>query len=72
MRLESQLEHRGLERGEHGKIAAAGTPVGMDAASVRILRELTGLFGGDGWFGCCAHRLGYLLSVICYSEELTY
>jgi hypothetical protein len=37
MRLETKIEHRGLERGEHGEIAAAGTPVGVDAAAVRVL-----------------------------------
>src|SRR5438552_3940152 len=37
MRLEAELEHRGLQRGEHGEIAAAGTPIGMDAAAVGVL-----------------------------------
>ena len=56
MRLEPEVEHCGLERGEHGEIAATGTPIGMDTAAVRVLRELTRLFGGrDGWFDCGAH-----------------
>src|SRR5713101_4709751 len=46
MRLQLQLEHCGLERGEHREIAAAGTPIRMDPAPVRILGELTGLFRG--------------------------
>src|SRR3989440_5960494 len=36
MRLEAQLEHRGLERGEHGEIAAARTPIWVDAAAVGV------------------------------------
>src|SRR5437588_8066646 len=36
VRLKTQLEHRGLERREHGEIAAAGTPIGMDAAAVGV------------------------------------
>src|SRR2546423_2451350 len=34
MWLEAELEHRRLERGEHGEIAAARAPIGMDAAPV--------------------------------------
>ena len=34
MRLQAEVEQRGLERGEDGEIAAARTPVGMDAAPV--------------------------------------
>ena len=37
MRLQAQLEDRCLERGEDGEIAAAGAPVGVDAASVSVL-----------------------------------
>ena len=38
MRLEAQLKHRRLKRGKHGEIAAAGTPIRMDAAAVSLLR----------------------------------
>ena len=48
MRLLLQLEQRPLKRDEHGEIAAAGTPIRMDAAAVSLLRELGG-FGGNGW-----------------------
>ena len=34
MRLQAEVEQRGLERGEDGEIAAARTPVGVDAAAV--------------------------------------
>ena len=37
MRLQAELEQRGLERGEDGEIAAAGTPIGVDAAAVGVL-----------------------------------
>src|SRR2546429_1670344 len=46
MRLQLQLEQRGLERGEHGEIAAAGTPIRMDPAAVSLFRELAGFGGG--------------------------
>jgi hypothetical protein len=32
MRSQAEVEERGLERGENREIAAARTPVGMDAA----------------------------------------
>src|SRR5437870_11081719 len=54
MRLQLQLEQRRLKRGEHGEIAAAGTPIGMDAAAVSPLRELAG-FGGGGRCSGCGH-----------------
>ena len=44
MRLEAELEQRGLQRGQHGEIAAARTPVGMDAALEGVLGQLAG-----GW-----------------------
>src|SRR5437870_9570095 len=64
MRLQLQLEQRGLERGEHGEIAAAGTPIRMDPAAVSLFRELAGFSGGGrcSWRG---HLIRYLLSVIC-------
>ncbi len=52
MRLQLQLEQRGLERGEHGEIAAAGTPIRMDPAAVSLFRELAGFSGG----GRCSWR----------------
>src|SRR6266705_6135166 len=54
MRLQFQLEQRGLKRGEYGEIAAAGTPIGMDAAAVGLLRELAS-FGGGGRCSGCGH-----------------
>src|SRR5438876_12296422 len=38
MRLQLQFEQRRLKRGEHGEIAAAGTPIRMNAAAVSVLR----------------------------------
>src|SRR2546425_4418483 len=52
MRLQLQLEQSRLERGEHGEIAAAGTPIRMDPAAVSLFRELAGLSGG----GRCSWR----------------
>ena len=43
MRLQAQLEQRGLQRGEDGEIAAARTPIRMDAASVSFFGQLAGL-----------------------------
>jgi hypothetical protein len=43
MRLQSQLEQRRLQGGEHGKIAATGTPVRMDATAVDFLGQSAGL-----------------------------
>src|ERR1700731_1674411 len=37
MRLQPQVEHRGLKCGEHGEIAAAGTPIGVDPTAVGVL-----------------------------------
>jgi hypothetical protein len=34
MRLQAEVEERGLESGEDGEIAAARTPVGVDATPV--------------------------------------
>src|SRR5205823_14356262 len=53
MRLQLQLEQRGVERGEHGEIAAAGTPIRMDPAAVSLFRELAGFSGG----GRCSWRV---------------
>src|SRR5881397_4104122 len=47
MRLQPELEQRRLKRGEHGEIAAAGTPIRMDAAAVSFFCKLAG-FGGGG------------------------
>src|SRR5882672_7316174 len=57
MRLQAQVEERGLEGGEDREIAATGTPIGMDAAPVVLLGQLSGLDGaGRGWwFNSCAH-----------------
>jgi hypothetical protein len=38
MRLQLQLEQRSLQRGKHGEIATAWTPIRMDAAAVSFLR----------------------------------
>src|SRR5437773_9574946 len=53
MRLQLQLKQRGLERGEHGEIAAAGTPIRMDPAAVSLFRELIGF--SWGCFGDVTH-----------------
>src|SRR5713101_4467344 len=47
MRLQPELEQSRLKRGEHGEIAAARTPIRMDAAAVSFFRELA-RFGGGG------------------------
>src|SRR6266581_4673854 len=52
MRPQLQLEQRGLERGEYGEIAAAGTPIRMDPAAVSLFRELAGFSDG----GRCSWR----------------
>src|SRR5438445_6378388 len=52
MPLQLQLEQSRLERGEHGEIAAAGTPIRMDPAAVSLFRELAGFSGG----GRCSWR----------------
>src|SRR5207247_11202648 len=51
-RLEVHLEQRGVERGEHGEIAAAGTPIRVDPAAVSLFGELAGFSGG----GRCSWR----------------
>src|SRR4030095_12893773 len=55
MRLQLQLEQGGLQRGEHGEIAAAGTPIRMDPAAVRLFLELAG-FGSGGRCSGCGHE----------------
>src|SRR5262249_48365370 len=55
MRLQSELEQSRLKRGEYGEIAAAGTPIRMNAATVSILRQLTGL-GRNGRCSGCGHN----------------
>src|SRR5215467_9776741 len=55
MRLQPQLEQRVLKRGEHGEIAAAGTPIGMDPAAISLFRKLAG-FSGGGWCSGRVHR----------------
>ena len=47
VRLEAQLEQRGLQRGQHGEIAAARAPVGVDSALVGVLGQRRRL--GGGW-----------------------
>ena len=42
MRLEAEFEQRGLQRGQHGEIPAARTPVRMDLALVGVLVERGG------------------------------
>ena len=44
--IEAELEERGLQRGQHGKIAATGAPVGMDLALVTLFDQLAGRFDG--------------------------
>src|SRR5215470_1957888 len=58
MRLQPELEHSRLKRGEHGEIAAAGTPIRMDAAAVSFFCELAGLGGGGRCSGCGHNSLG--------------
>src|SRR5712691_2560175 len=62
MRLQLQLEQRGLERGEHGEIAAAGTPIRMDPAAVSLFRELAGFSGGC--FGDGTHWVRWIVKVM--------
>src|SRR6266496_4647047 len=57
MRLQFQLEQRPLKRDEHGEIAAARTPIRMDAATVSLFRELAG-FSGGRCSGCGYGSLG--------------
>src|SRR5438093_13498317 len=56
MRLQPELEQSRLKRGEHGEIAAAGTPIRMDAAAVSFFCELAG-FGGGGRCNGRGHSL---------------
>src|SRR5206468_6823215 len=58
MRLQFQLEQRPLKRDEHGEIAAAGTPIRMNAAAVSLLRELASFSCGGGCNGRVHGSLG--------------
>src|SRR5690242_16581449 len=46
MRLQPELEQSRLKRGQHGKIAAAGAPIGMDPPAISLFGQSAGLGGG--------------------------
>ena len=45
VRLQAQFEQRGLQRGQHRKIPAAGAPIGVDFAFIGVLVEEVGCGG---------------------------
>jgi hypothetical protein len=63
MRLETQLKKRGLQRGEHGEVAATGAPIRMDFSFVSVLVELArrSLFRRFWWcdFNGRVHKIIY-------------